>query len=382
MPVPDAWLGLNAAPGIGPVRFHQLLRAWPRLDEALGVGAARLASRLPFLDAASAGTLLKAWEAFDVQGELHRAGELGVRLISFRDVDYPKRLLAVPTPPPLHYVRGQLPPDQARCVAVVGTRRPTAYGLDCATRLAGDLARAGVAVVSGLARGIDAAAHLACLEAGGQTLACLGNGLASTYPGEHAGLAGRIVESGGAVLSQFPLGAGPSRMHFPMRNGLIAGLSQGVLVVEVERDSGSLITADLALDLGRDVYAVPGPVNAPMSEGPLALIAEGARLVRSVKDVLEELQGERPAPRSRQSAPEAPVLEPLLFFQPQDERQRRLLEPLRGAAPLALDEWGSRCGLDAQGVSAAALELELLGAVRQVAGGRYELASAQPAPSL
>jgi len=184
--------------------------------------------------------------------------------LRFDRAGYPARLRSLATPPPLLYVKGALPPDDALCVAMVGTRKATDYGLRQARELASGLAKAGAWVVSGLALGIDAASHQACLDAGGRTVAVQGRGLGGIYPTANEALGKRIASGGGALVSQFSLQAPPLRHHFPMRNALISGLSQGVVVVEGERDSGSLITADRALDQGREVFAVPGPPTPPI----------------------------------------------------------------------------------------------------------------------
>jgi DNA processing protein len=382
--ISPAWLTLNAATAwIGPVRFHRLLAAFGSPEAILGKSAQQLASAVPGLSLAQATALLDFAAAFDGQAEQALVKDLGVQVLRFDQPGYPARLRAVPLPPPLLYVRGTLPPDDALSVAMVGTRKASDYGLRQARELTTGLVKAGVWIISGLAAGIDAAAHQACLDAGGHTVAVQGCGLASIYPSANRGLGQRIATEGGALISQFSLKAPPLKHHFPMRNGLISGLSQGVVVVEGERDSGSLITADRALDQGREVFAVPGPADAPYSQGPLDLIENGARLVRHADDILKELGLKVPArgrrsrtveaslqdelPGTADSAWTAPVL-------PQDSDGAKVLAFLAGTPEAGMDEIGLGAGLAAGDLSVALTQLELLGAVRQRPGARFALA--------
>lgn len=232
-------------------------------------------------------------EAFDAEAELARCASSGARLLAAGDGDYPDLLASIPDAPPVLYLRGALRPGPGSAippsVAIVGSRRPTPYGRRAARRLASEAARAGLAVVSGLARGIDTEAHQAALEAGGATWAVLGSGLDRLYPPENRGLAGRIVAAGGAVLSEVPLAGPPLAPNFPRRNRIISGLSWMTIVVEGDLRSGSLITARLAAEQGRDVGAVPGPIDSSVSEGPLKLLQEGACPIGKIGDVLERL---------------------------------------------------------------------------------------------
>jgi DNA processing protein len=383
--ISPAYLALNAATAwIGPVRFHRLLAAFGSAEAVLGKSAAQLASAVQGLSAQQAAALLEFASAFDGPAELTQAQSLGVRILRFDEPGYPARLRAVPVPPPLLYIQGSLPPDDALCVAMVGTRKATDYGLRQAREIARGLAKAGVWIVSGLAAGIDAASHEACLEAGGRTIAVQGRGLAGVYPAANKGLAQRIPGQG-ALVSQFSLQAQPLQHHFPMRNALISGLSQGVVVVEGERDSGSLITADRALDQGREVFAVPGPADAPYSQGPLDLIENGARLVRHADDILKEL-GMKVPPRGRRSRTvdpglqatlpgvDAPVWQPPVL--PADSDEAKVLAVLLARPQASLDELGQRAGLAAGSLSVALIQLELLGVLRQKPGAQVELVRA------
>ncbi|MBI4280006.1 MAG: DNA-protecting protein DprA [Armatimonadetes bacterium] len=278
------------------------------------------------------------------------------------DAAYPAGLRNIYDPPPVLYLRGRLVPEDVLAVAVVGTRRPTPYGLAAAERIAGDLARAGLTVVSGLARGIDGAAHRAALRAGGRTVAVLGCGVDVAYPPEHRRLIDDMVRHG-AVLSEFPPGTPPRRQHFPRRNRLISGLSLGVVVVEGAEDSGALITADFALDQGREVFAVPGPIFAPQSRGPHWLIAQGARLVADAADILEELGMRQSVPGGAPAGARCGAL---------SGEEAAVLARLSWE-PTPVDRIVEEVGRPIAEVTPVLLALELRGLVQQVAGQRYVL---------
>ncbi|MBL8998951.1 MAG: DNA-protecting protein DprA, partial [Gemmatimonadetes bacterium] len=262
--------------GIGPTRLRRLLayfggdveRAW-RAPTA-GLAAAGLEPRL--ID-----RLVAARAELDLSAVLRQVADCGARLVTWDDPDYPPALLKIDWPPPVLFVRGDLSADDERAVAIVGTRRPSLYGRDVAARFARELAGRGLTVVSGLARGIDAVAHRAALEAGGRTLAVLGCGIDSIYPAEHRDLAGAITASG-AVLSDYAPTVPPDAANFPPRNRIISGLSLGVIVVEAAEESGALITTRFANDQGREVFAVPGQIFTKGSRGPHRLIQQGAKL--------------------------------------------------------------------------------------------------------
>ncbi len=282
--------------------------------------------------------------------------------VSPDDPGYPAALRTIPDPPARLYVRGHLPGDGAAAVAVVGARRATAYGVAVARRLAADLARCGVAVVSGLARGIDAAAHEGALDAGGRTVAVLGCGPDVVYPPEHASLMARVIDAG-AVLSEYPPGTPPLRHHFPRRNRLISGLSLGVVIVEGREDSGALITADCALEQGREVFAVPGPVTSATSALPHRLVQQGAKLVRGVEDILDELRlpvRPPPAPPAVALAGAEAAVYAVLTLEPQ-----------------SLDILVLRSSLPVAEVSRALVALELAGMARALPGQRYVRATVE-----
>jgi DNA processing protein len=279
------------------------------------------------------------------------------------DVRYPALLAAIPAPPPL-WVRGTLVAEDALAIAIVGTRRASAYGLAVAERLAFDLAARGVTIVSGLARGIDTAAHRGALAARGRTLAVLGSGIDLVYPPESRALAEEIAVHG-ALVSQFALGTAPLAWHFPARNRTLAGLALGVVVVEAPERSGALITASQAGELGREVFAVPGQITSPASQGANALIQDGAKLIRSWQDVVQELPDEwRRAVRAPSPGAEADL--PAV-----DSDEARVLALLSADEPQHIEVLITQTGCGPGRVAAALIALELNGRVRQLDGQRW-----------
>jgi DNA processing protein len=292
----------------------------------------------------------------EARAEVRRAERRGVRLLHPGREGYPALLGQIADPPIVLYVLGEIG-EAEEMIAVVGARRASVYGRVQAERFAAGFARAGLTVVSGLARGIDAVAHRAALDSGGRTVAVLGSGVDRIYPPEHRALAKETVARG-AVCSEFPLGSGPLAYHFPRRNRIIAGLGRAVFVVEGRLKSGSLITARLAADSNRDVFALPGRVDTELAAGPHSLIRDGAGLAECPEHVLTGI-GVRPL-----DAPEPPPL-------PEDPLQRRILEDLAPAEPRAVDEILRRTGEAAPAVLAALTALELSGRVKALPGRRY-----------
>ncbi|HSD51033.1 MAG TPA: DNA-processing protein DprA, partial [Candidatus Methylomirabilis sp.] len=317
---------------------------------------------VPGIGPAVAQTLRRFPRGKALQEDQARVTRAGIRVIVWGDPDYPRRLQEIPSAPPILYLRGTLAPGDDAAVAIVGARRATAYGEMVARELAAELARRGLCIVSGLARGIDAAAHRGALDAGGRTLAILGSGLDQIYPAEHKGLAGEVVAHG-AMLSEFPLGTPPARLNFPRRNRIISGLSLGVVVAEAGVDSGALITAHHALEQGREVFAVPGRVHARYSEGCNRLIKAGAKLVETWEDVLSEL-----VPQVRPSRPRQAV-EPPPSLIPAEQQVYDIL----GGGPLHIDALIVRAGnLPGGRVASALVGLEMKGLVRQLTGKVFE----------
>ena len=296
-----------------------------------------------------------------------------IRSLSRGDADYPPLLASIADPPATLFARGVIP-STLRALAIVGTRRPTPYGRRTARRLAHECAQAGITVVSGLARGIDTEAHRGVLEAGGITWAVLGSGLDRVYPEDNITLAGEIAASGGAVLSEYPADQAPHAGQFPRRNRIISGLSLGVVVVEGDLRSGALITARAALAQGREVFAVPGPADSPMSEGPLELLRHGAAIARSLEDVLQELpqlrahKDARSPEGGRSQLPEGAGESLDAARHTLDEK--KILELLRSGA-VGFGELLSGTGWEPARLVATISELERRGEVSALPGQNY-----------
>ncbi len=355
-----AWVALRAAAGVGDV-------AGGRLVARFGSPFAVLRASASQLGAAGFGAIGAALAAVDLDAaavEVERVGAVGARLITRDDSEYPAPLRELADAPLYLVARGE-PLTGGPAVAMVGARQATPYGRAVAARFAEELAQAGVTVVSGMARGIDAAAHEGALRGNGHTIAVLGSGIDVVYPAEHAGLAERIASSG-TLLSERPVGAPPLAGHFPARNRVIAGMTQGTVVVEAAEHSGSLITARIALDQGREVFAVPGRIDSPLSAGTHRLIQQGAKLTATVDDVLHEIV---PALRARAGASPLP---PTNDASAQDPSGEPLIHLLTGG-PLALDELIRSSGLAASHVLARVLDLELRGLVVQLPGQQVQL---------
>lgn len=365
--LPDVALGeilkALAIPGIGRVTARRVLETFSSVakarqasDEALlGLG----------LKASALRALRKGEAAFDPEEEMARARTRGIELVPVNDVRYPAAVRRLHDAPLLLYVMGTLLERDALAVAVVGSRRASVYGCMQAQRLAGDLARAGFTVVSGFARGIDSVAHEAALTAGGRTLAVLGNGLGHVYPRENESLAERVA-AGGALISELPLDTIPAAANFPPRNRLIAALSLGVLVVEASQRSGALITARLAGEMGKEVFAVPGDIGRPQVRGSHQLIRDGAKLVEAVDDILEEL-GPLPQP-VRVAEDAAPMQDPRVVML--NDRERRLYD-LLGGTPKSIDDITRASGMAPANVASLLTVLEVKRLAVQKPGKLY-----------
>lgn len=360
------WLRLTLAPGIGCVTQHRLLRkfglpgaifAAPRAALVRAIGA-KAADALLGHDCAEAVARTQAWLAAPAH-----------RVLSLADADYPRGLLDLTDAPTLLYLSGDPACLRQPALAVVGSRAASAGGVQNAENFSAALARAGHTIVSGLALGIDAGAHRGALAAGGTTIAVVGTGLDRVYPAQHRGLAHEIAAHG-LLVSELPLGTGPHPANFPRRNRIIAALAQGVLVVEAARESGSLITARLAGELGREVLAVPGSIHAPQARGCHQLIRQGAKLVETADDILEELGGPTTAGAAGTPDP-APAAE-----RPADDADPVLAA--LGHDPCPIDLLAARTGLTADALLAMLLELELTGHVAALPGGHYQRLAAPP----
>ena len=360
------WLGFNKVNGIGPARLRALLAhfgdvtaAWQASPEALHECG---------LDRRALKSLLTTRECLDLGAEVARLEKLGIQCLTWEDEDYPESLRQLDDAPPLIYVFGTLTSEDDRACAIVGTRRVSAYGREVTRSIAADLAHQGITIVSGLARGIDGIAHQAALDAGGRTIAVLGSGLDVIYPSEHRQLAKRIAASG-AVISEYPLGTQPEASNFPPRNRIISGLSRGVLVTEAGEVSGALITADFALIQGRHLFSVPGNIFQHGSRGTNDLIQQGATMVTTALDVLDELE------LAQVVEQQAEIEEALTEVLPDDPVERRLLECL-SSEPCHLDDVSQGVGLPIAVVSSTLSLMELKGLVQDVGGLKYVAAHA------
>ncbi|MFT3741817.1 MAG: DNA-processing protein DprA [Gammaproteobacteria bacterium] len=350
-----AWLALWHIKGIGSKTFFALLKHTGSLAELLQAPKAKLQGfKLP--EEVLVALNNPAWQAADAQ--LRWAEQASHQIIDFYHPHYPKVLKHIHNPPPLLFVKGQPEALQSQQLAIVGSRSPTPTGLEIAFEFGGELAKAGLAVTSGLALGVDGAAHRGALRAGGKTLAVLGCGLDSLYPYQHKGLAEKIVEQG-ALISEFPLGVKPLAKHFPRRNRIVSGLSLGVLVVEAGLKSGSLITAQLALEQGREVFAIPGSIRNPQAKGCHYLIQQGAKLVETCADILLEMKDLAVS----NHLPVSPSVKNSLA-----EPNALLLECI-GYEATALDQIAIRSGFNVSTAAVQLLQLELQGRVVAVPGG-------------
>ena len=353
------WLILLRAPGIGPIRFGQLLDMAPAPDQLLATALQHPA--LP----ADARDYLQAPDNRAIDQDLTWSNQPGNHILSLASTDYPTLLRQIPDPPPLLYIHGTIACLQTPQLAMVGSRNPSAGGQDIARDFATYLARVGLTITSGLALGIDAACHRGALDGGGQTIAVLGTGPDRVYPARHRDLAHEIVDKGGALVSEFPVGTEPRPENFPRRNRLISGLSLGTLVVEAAPRSGSLTTARHAVEQGREVFAIPGSIHNPLARGCHSLIRQGAKLVESGQDILEELAALAGSLESGEICEPIPN-EPSNL----SEDQLQLLDYM-GYEAVSVDQVVKRSGLTTAAVSSMLLILELQGQVVSQADGRY-----------
>jgi DNA processing protein len=354
----EACIALNMVPSLGPVRLRKLLEVFTSPEKILQARAAELRS-VDGIGAEVAEGIANWEKTVDLPGELRRIEEFGAKVVIRQSPEYPRELRGIHNPPILLYVWGSLADRDNRAVGIVGSRQTSHYGLECAKKLSYQLAYAGLTVVSGLARGIDTAAHQAALAAKGRTIAVIGSGLMDLYPPENLVLAKKITESG-AVVSEFPMQFPPSPQTFPYRNRIVAGWGAGVLVIEAAQSSGALITANQALEHGRLVYAVPGPIDRPTSAGCNRLIQQGAKLVTGAGDILEDLNLLFP----KEAAPRPSATGALL---PEETAILNALE--EGEAQL--DHIVSISGLAIPKVSSTLLSMEMKRLVKQLPGQRF-----------
>jgi DNA processing protein len=370
------WLALRRVHGVGTRVARLLLDKFGEAPRVFALREEELLAAGIYRPTAKNIVQFAQFEA--LEKELCELTRLGGSLIRWSDDNYPANLRQIPDPPPFLYLRGTLPAGETDCVAIVGARAASDAGLHMAHRVAMELALKRITVVSGLARGVDAQAHRGALEGNGRTIAVLGCGLDIIYPPEHRKLADSMLEQGGALLSELPLGSAPVPENFPVRNRLIAGLSLGVVVVEAAEKSGSLITARLALEQKRQVFAVPGSPLTGKTRGSNRLLKEGARLVDCVEDVMEEL-----APQLTKTAASRPVPvagtkmrpeQPIYQAAGREQQFQAVIEHLSPSERVHIDSIVESSGMNAQTVLGVLLELEWMGTVTQYPGKLFSLA--------
>lgn len=374
-----ALIALNMVPDIGSVTVRKLTETFGSAAKALGASAHDLLA-CPGIGRARAEAFADAFRRVDPGAEEARAAKLHVRLVAQCDAEYPQALREIHDPPLVLYCAGDLSAFDAPGVAMVGTRTPTVYGRETARRFAYGLAAAGYAVVSGMARGIDAAAHRGALDAHGRTIGVLGGAIDCFYPEENRELARETVKSGGLVVSEYPFGRKPDRQTFPMRNRIISGLSAGTLVVEAAVKSGSLITAEQATEQGRAVMAIPGRIDTPTSLGCNKLIRDGAKIVLSPDDVIDELSAfpfawrqanaqsasrNGATPTAKAPAPADKSTRP---FVPLSDEEQRLVDAI-GPEETQVDEVIRVSGVEAGRASALLITLQLKRQLKLLPGG-------------
>ena len=355
------WLALNLIPGIGSILMKRLLERF-KTPEAVFQARSDELSEIEGLGRRVIEEIRKGPLEKAVERELYLLRKVGGRVMTLKDSEYPQRLRDIYDPPTVLYIRGELKKEDELAVSMVGSRKTTPYGRWFTEKVSQELARQGVTIVSGMARGIDALAHWGAISGGGRTLGVLGCGVDVIYPSENRNLLSKIIDHG-AILSEFPMGSPPEGGHFPRRNRIISGLSIGVVVVQANERSGSLITAGYALEQGRDVYAVPGNVGAESSRGTHRLIKEGAKLVESSEDILEEILPQWKKARESVEPVEAPA--------PHLTQEEQLLYELLNETPLHIDAMIRQSRLDPGKVSSLLLDLELRGLVSQWPGKSF-----------
>ncbi|HWV62002.1 MAG TPA: DNA-processing protein DprA, partial [Oxalicibacterium sp.] len=368
------WLRLMQTPGVGPETARRLLGTFGLPENIFAAPLPALRQLVPERIAQALIAAPSAEAAADIERTLDWATQSGNRVLTLADDDYPASLLEIADPPILLYVKGRAELLSRAAIAVVGSRNATAQGIANAERFSETLAQAGLTVISGMASGIDAAAHQGGLLAthgnGGSTVAVIGTGADIVYPARNRALAHRLAEEG-CIVSEYPLGMPAIAANFPRRNRIISGLARGVLVIEAALQSGSLITARMAAEQGRDVFAIPGSIHSPLSKGCHQLIKQGAKLVESAQDVLEELRHLPAASHAANASPASHAATaddiPASTF---DDDCAQLLHTM-GFDPVDADTLAVRCGLDIAAIQSHLLSLELAGAAEMLPGGMY-----------
>lgn len=353
-----SWVTLNMVQGLGSIAFKNLLDRFGSPEQILEANLDELMAAEGIKNEIAQNITQRRFLS-DPLKEIKKAEEHGVRIIKYDDAAYPQALREIYDPPMVIYLKGHLPPQNTTFVAIVGSRNATHYGLGSAEKLAQGLARRGLGVVSGMAMGIDSAAHWGCINGKGFTVAVLGTGIDTVYPSSNKKLFQKISEKG-AILSEFPFGTRPLPNNFPIRNRIISGMSKGVVVVEATKNSGSLITASLALDQGRDVFAVPGSINSFKSAGCHFLIKQGARLIENSDDILDELGLN--FPHVEKTDKFLKDTRPLM-----DEFEKNIYDIL-GDYPMHIDQIAQKGNLEPKEAASMLTRMELKGIIRQLPG--------------
>jgi DNA processing protein len=355
----EACIALNMLPTVGPVRLRKLLAVFQTPERVLAAKRSEL--RTVEGVGAEVAEQISNWESLvDLPAELKRVERFGAQVVTQFSPEYPRPLREIHAPPIVLYVWGELQDRDNHAIGMVGARRTTHYGSESAKKLAYQIAYAGLTVISGLARGIDTAAHHGALAAKGRTVAVIGSGLSKLYPPENQTLAEKIANGNGAVVSEFSMEVEPDRQTFPMRNRIISGWSHGIVVVEAGLNSGALITANQAVEQGRSVYAVPGQMNAPSAMGSNRLIQQGAKLVMSAADILDDLQVLLPDTKPSAEAACRPL-------PPLTDDERKVFDAIE-SNETAIDAIVTKCDLPSSTVSSTLLRLELKRLVKQLPG--------------
>jgi DNA processing protein len=367
------WVALTMTPGLGPTRARKLVEHFGSADAVFRASLTELESM--GIRAVSAQALATGKSAELAREEIARAAAANATLVSLDDAGYPPRLKEIYDPPLVLYARGNVEVLTQPGIAMVGTRHPTPYGLGMAERLACDLATHGLAIISGMARGVDTASHRGAIAAKGKTVAVFGTGVDVIYPKENSRLSEQILALGGALISEFPIGSFPAPQNFPIRNRIISGMAVGVLVVEAAEYSGTRITARCALEQNRDVFAVPGNVTNKNSWGPNTLIKQGAKLVATWEDVWEDLPAEVRLALTPTSSAESSTASSASLFPDEGlpPHEKRILGLLKADESTHIDEIVEKLEteLSSSEIFAALFELELAGKVRQMPGKNF-----------
>ncbi len=363
----EAYIALNMITGIGPIKVRSLIDSLGSPQAVFEAEGDEILS-VQGIGEKLCCSILEQRRKIDPVAEIERAGELGIQILTQLDEEYPAALKSIYDPPIALYVRGSFLPKDKHALGIVGSRKATQYGLNVADRFSYQLVQTGFTIVSGLARGIDTAAHQGALKGKGRTLAVLGSAIDQLYPPENAELADAIAKNG-AVISEYPLGRQADRQTFPYRNRIISGLSMGVIVVEAGAKSGSLHTADAAMEQGRTVFAIPGRIDHPGAKGPNLLIKNGAKLVDNVGDILEEF--ELLIPKGAMAAPEKrPLARPEV---PLSDEEKKLVEALWQES-MDVDSLARSVAMTSAGISGLLLGLEMKRVIKMLPGRIVELA--------